>query len=91
MATSTPIESAQNVGPVLARELRRVGITTLEELRRQGYFAAWEKLRAADPQRHCVMSCLALAGAVEGVPWKQLPGVICQGIKDEVEAVNRAQ
>lgn len=61
------------MGPVLARELRRARITTLEKLRALGYREAWRRLHRVAPQRDCSSSCLALAGAIRGVRWMKLP------------------
>jgi hypothetical protein len=66
MATNmaTPIEQIPNIGRSLAAELRSCGIDSLEALMRVGFWDAWLQLRRANPERDCVPSCLALAGAV---------------------------
>jgi DNA transformation protein len=69
----TRIGAAVNVGPVLAGELRAAGVETLERLRELGYLEAWRRLRTVNPERDCVHSCLALAGAIEGQRWRTLP------------------
>jgi DNA transformation protein len=72
----TDIERAINIGPVLGAELRAAGITTVEDLRPLGYMAAWRRVHAVAPDRDCANSCLALAGAIEGVRWMKLPAEV---------------
>jgi predicted small lipoprotein YifL len=67
--TATPIENTPGIGPNLASELRGMGIDTLEALTRVGFWDAWQQLRRANPERDCLPSCLALAGAIAGVRW----------------------
>lgn len=67
-----PIESLPNVGPELATQLKKVGITTGEELLRAGAIGAWQRLVRAG-LRDCMNSLLALEGAIEGVRWQELP------------------
>lgn len=67
------IEQAVNIGPTLAKELREAGISTLEQLQQIGYLEAWKRLGTVAPQRCCSNSCLALAGAIQGIRWMQLP------------------
>jgi DNA transformation protein len=69
----TRIEDAVNIGPVLGGELRSAGIETLEQLRALGYLEAWRRVHGANPDRDCASSCLALAGAIQGVRWTTLP------------------
>jgi DNA transformation protein len=69
----TPIDQAINVGPVLGGELRQVGIESLERLRELGYREAWRRLHVVAPERDCTHSLLALAGAIRGVRWMELP------------------
>lgn len=70
---TTPIAQAINIGPILSRELRQVGITTLEELRSVGYLEAWRRVHRFNPDRDCGNSCLALAGAIADMRWMKLP------------------
>lgn len=81
----TDIERAINIGPVLAVALRRAGIDTVEELGRLGYLAAWQRVQAMVPDRDCVHTCLALAGAVEGVRWTRLPADVRARISAEAK------
>jgi DNA transformation protein len=81
----TPIEDAVNVGSVLGAELRREGVDSLERLRELGYRAAWERLQAAAPDRDCAHSLLALAGAIQGVRWTQLPPAARERIRVEAK------
>ena len=61
-----------NIGPVLADNLRRVGISTPEELRAVGACEAWKRIREQVDSGACFHQITALAGAEEGVPKKEL-------------------
>ena len=84
--TITPIEKTPGIGPNLAGELRSVGIDTLEALTKVGFWDAWQQLRRANPERDCLPSCLALAGAVAGVRWNHLPPRVRADIRQRVKA-----
>jgi len=84
--TPTPIESTPGIGPHLASDLREVGIDSLEALTRVGFWDAWQQLRRANPERNCLPSCLALAGAVAGVRWNHLPPKVRADIRQRVKA-----
>lgn len=62
-----------NIGPVLADNLRRVEITTPEELRAVGACEAWLCIRTRVDSGACFRQLTALAGAEAGVPKKELP------------------
>ena len=62
-----------NIGPVLAENLRRVEITTLEELRSVGACEAWLRIRTRVDGGACFHQLTALAGAEAGIPKKELP------------------
>ena len=61
-----------NIGPVLADNLRRVGITTTEDLRAVGACEAWLRIRARVDSGACLHQLTALAGAEAGIPKKEL-------------------
>ena len=82
----TPIESTPGIGPNLANDLREVGIDTLEALTRVGFWDAWQQLRRKNPERDCLPSRLALAGAVAGVRWNHLPPKVRADIRNRVKA-----
>ena len=82
----TPIERTPGIGPHLASELRGVGIDSLEALMRVGFWDAWQQLRRVNPERDCLPSCLALAGAVAGVRWNALPPKVRADIRQRVKA-----
>jgi DNA transformation protein len=82
----TPIERTPNIGETLAQDLRHVGIDSLEALVRVGFWDAWQQLRRAKPERDCLPSALALAGAVAGVRWNHLPPRVRADIRQRVKA-----
>lgn len=67
-----PIESLPNIGPELAIQLNKVGITTAEELVRVGAMGAWRRL-VRSGLRGGVNSLLALEGAIEGIRLHEIP------------------
>jgi len=69
----TELGQLPNIGRVLASCLRRAGIESAEELQVLGSERAFERLRAALPDDTCLSKLYALAGAVEGVRWHDLP------------------
>ena len=62
-----------NIGPVLADNLRKIGVDTPEELRAMGAEEAWLRIRAQVDGGACLHQLQALAGAAEGIPKKDLP------------------
>ncbi len=82
----TDIADVVNIGPKLASDLRRAKIDTLERLKELGALEAWRRLRQVAPQWACGHSCLALAGAVEGVRWTSLPQATRRRIVSEAKS-----
>lgn len=68
----TPIESAVNIGMVLAASLHGAGIDDLETLRSIGSLAAWRRIRAIEPAITNERAIYALEGAVRGIRWSAL-------------------
>ena len=62
-----------NIGPVLADNLRRAGITTPEKLRAVGACEAWKRIREQLDSGACLHQLTALAGAEAGIPKTDLP------------------
>ena len=61
-----------NIGPVLAGNLRKIGVDDSESLQRLGAEGAWLAIRAQVDSGACLHQLQALAGAVEGVVKKDL-------------------
>lgn len=61
-----------NIGPVLAGELHRAGVDSPEALRTLGAEETWLRIRLQVDGKACLHKLQALAGAVEGVPKKEL-------------------
>lgn len=72
MIDKNDLERLPNLGPVLARELRAVGVDTVAQLRQIGARAACAKVRDVNPERDCASSLLALEGALRGVRWMSI-------------------
>ena len=62
-----------NIGPVLADNLRRVGVASAEDLRTAGACEAWLRIRTRVDSGACFHQLTALAGAELGIPKKELP------------------
>lgn len=67
------IEDTPNIGKVLGKRLRKVGIDTREKLEKMGDADAFLRLCDEFPEDACVHTRLALAGAVRGIRWHDLP------------------
>lgn len=61
-----------NIGPVLASNLRTVGLDTPEKLRQAGAKEAWLKIRLQVDPGACLHLLQALAGAVANIPKREL-------------------
>ena len=66
------LESLPNIGPVLAGNLRRVGVDTPEALRETGAEQAFLRIRAQVDSAACFHQLTALAGAEAGIPKGEL-------------------
>lgn len=62
-----------NIGPVLAKNLKKIGVETPEALREMGAEEAWLRIRLNVDGGACLHQLQALAGAAAGVPKKELP------------------
>ena len=62
-----------NIGPKLADNLRRVGVSTPEQLREIGTREAFLRIRTQVDPTACFHQLTALAGAELGVPKKEIP------------------
>lgn len=62
-----------NIGPKLADNLEKIGVTTPEELRTLGAEGAFLAIRAQVDPTACLHQLEALAGAAEGIKKSLLP------------------
>ena len=62
-----------NIGPKLAENLEKIGVTTPEELQTLGAEGAFVRIRAQVDPTACLHQLEALAGAAEGVKKSLLP------------------
>lgn len=68
-----PVEDLPNIGAVLGKRLRKVGIATAEAFEKAGDVKAFQKLCSEFPEDACVHTRLALAGAARHIRWHDLP------------------
>ncbi len=62
-----------NIGPVLERNLKAIGVDTPAALREMGAEEAWLRIRLNVDNGACFHQLQALAGAVAGLPKKDIP------------------
>ena len=62
-----------NIGPKLAENLEKIGVTTPEQFRALGAEEAFIRIRAQVDPTACLHQLEALAGAVEGIRKSLLP------------------
>ena len=62
-----------NIGPKLAGNLEKIGVTTPEQLREVGAEGAFLRIRAQVDSTACLHQLEALAGAAEGIKKSLLP------------------
>jgi DNA transformation protein len=67
-----PIEELRNLGPVMARRLREVGIATEDDLRRSGALGAFAKLRSRSQRGLSLNALYAMEAALLGLDWRDL-------------------
>lgn len=61
-----------NIGPKLAENLGKIGVTTPEQFRSMGAEEAFARIRAQVDSTACLHQLEALAGAEEGIKKSQL-------------------
>lgn len=83
----TPIAKARNLGPKSAAQLEAVGVGTLEDLLRIGWEKVFRKLVRKDRRALNLNYAYALAGAVEGCDWRELPASLKKKVMAVVEAL----
>lgn len=71
-----------NIGPKLADNLEKIGVTTPEQLQELGAEEAFVRIRAQVDPTACLHQLEALAGAVEGIK----KGLLPQERKSELKA-----
>ena len=71
--SETPVEQIPNLGRIAARQLAEVGIKTEAELRAVGAAAAFARLRQHFGRGINFNYLYALAGALKGIAWEQMP------------------
>jgi DNA transformation protein len=62
------LQTLPNIGPKLARDLNKIGVSDVETLRRMGAEEIIKRLSAAG-LRDCTHAARAVEGALAGVRW----------------------
>ena len=79
------LQELPNIGKVLEKQLKAVGIETPEQLKESGSREAWMRIRFRDPSA-CMNRLCALEGAIREIHWHHLP----QEVKEELRAFYHA-
>lgn len=66
------VNDLPNIGPVLAGNLQKIGVDTPEALKKLGAEEAWLAIRRQVDPGACLHQLQAWAGAVTGIPKKEL-------------------
>ncbi len=66
------LKSLPNIGPVLAKKLAEIGVTTYDDLAALGSVEAVLRLAHTDPSA-CYNMLYAIEGAIRGVRWHSIP------------------
>ncbi|MBP3521871.1 MAG: TfoX/Sxy family protein [Oscillospiraceae bacterium] len=66
------LKDLPNIGPVLAANLHKISVDTPEALKKMGAEEAWLAIRCQVDPGACLHQLQALAGAVAGIPKKEL-------------------
>lgn len=69
----TAVTTLPNIGPAMAAELARAGITTLEQLRELGGDAAYARMIRSGTRPHFI-TYYVLHMALQGRPWNDCKG-----------------
>ena len=81
------LETLKNIGPVTAKQLAAIGITTAEQLCEFGPIYVYKQLRARFPRVTKTM-LYALEGARLDLHWNELPTAVKQRLNDEVRTLD---
>lgn len=73
MVAMSSLASAPNIGQVLADSLDKVGIVSLDSLKRRGAIPAWRALARKNPDDASARVLYALEGACRGIRWNDIP------------------
>ena len=80
------LSDLNNIGPVLEQQLIAVGIDTPDMLREIGTEETFIKLKAYDTTS-CMHKLLAIEGAVQGIPKKQIDTQRREKLKELVHLI----
>ena len=70
---NTPVTSIRNIGPAMEQTLRRIGITSAEELRTLGADATYARMLESGSRPHFI-AYYALVMALQGRQWNDCKG-----------------
>ena len=75
------LSSLPNIGKTVEEQLFRVGISSVDELKRIGAKEAWLKIQEID-ESACINRLLALEGAIQGVKKTMLSDEVKADLKE---------
>ena len=68
----TPIEKARNIGPVTAKELKSIGLSSLEKLKELGWKEACFQYGFHYPERLNLNAFCSVIGAIQEQDWRSI-------------------
>lgn len=85
------INALINIGPAIAKKLRKIGIKTVDDLYSLGTVETYRRLRKHYPKSPLPAQfyVFAIEGALLGIPWQNLPNdvkVYLQDKKKDIDA-----
>ncbi len=79
-----PISQMRNLGPVMERRLREIGIENETDLRAMGAVEAYRRLRFAFSREVSVIALHAMEAALLDCDWRRLPPEVKARLDREV-------
>ncbi|MEE8270244.1 MAG: TfoX/Sxy family DNA transformation protein [Alphaproteobacteria bacterium] len=76
-----PLTALKNIGPVVARRLRGIGIADEVALRSVGPVAAYRRLKFRHPREITLVALYALYGALTDIHWNALPMEVAEALR----------
>ena len=87
MTEDRPLETLTHLGKIFARQLAEIGIKTEADLRAAGAAAAYLRLKDHFGPAVSLNYLYALAGALKGVHWDQMPEAERAAVRAEASAL----
>jgi len=84
------ISEMRNLGPVMERRLREIGVENEEDLRAMGAVEAYARLRFVFGREVGVIALHAMEAALLDCDWRRLPSEVKERLNAQVERLRTA-